>query len=177
MAVKLNSMRFLEQFKIPYEVLEYDDSIKDAEEVAEALGVPYFMVYKTLVIQPDVTTSPPPKPMLAILACDRRLDLKKMAQASGIKKVRMAAHKDAEALTGLKVGGISALMLRDKNWQIYLDQPATELEHLLMSAGQRGMQLRVPVTPLVNLLRVRIAEISRDPENDDDHDELTKDID
>ncbi|MBC8171654.1 MAG: aminoacyl-tRNA deacylase, partial [Anaerolineae bacterium] len=102
-----------------------------------------------------------------MLACDRKLDLKKMALAAGLKKVRMAAHKDAESLTGLKVGGISALMLRDKNWQVYLDQPATELEHIVMSAGQRGIQLRIPVTPLVSLLRTRLADISTEADNDE----------
>jgi Cys-tRNA(Pro)/Cys-tRNA(Cys) deacylase len=156
-------MRILDQNKIPYEALEYPDTIKDAEEVAEVLGIPYFMLYKTLVVQPDGAG----KPMLAILACDRKLDLKKMAIAAGLKKVRMAAHKDAESLTGLKVGGISALMLRDKNWQVYLDQPATELEHIVMSAGQRGTQIRVPVPPLVSLLRVRLADISGDKDDEE----------
>jgi Cys-tRNA(Pro)/Cys-tRNA(Cys) deacylase len=159
MAAKLNSMRLLEQFKVPYEALPYPDTIKDAEEVAEALGLPYYMVYKTLVVQPD-ENKPGSKPMLAMLASDRKLDLKKMAVAAGLKKVHMAAHKDAEALTGLKVGGISGLMLRDKNWPIFLDQPATELEHIVFSAGQRGTQLRVPVAPLVTILRVRLADIS-----------------
>lgn len=156
MSVKLNSMRVLEQAKVPYEVLEYPDTIRDASEVAEAIGLPYWMVYKTLVVQAEGQ----PKPMLALIASERHLDLKKLAALSGNKKVRMAAHKDAEALTGLKVGGISPLMLRDKNWQVYLDAPASEMEHIVLSAGQRGIQLRVPVPPLMSLLRARIGEIS-----------------
>lgn len=158
MAVKLNSMRLLDQAKIPYEVLEYPDSIRDAVEVAEAIGLPYWMVYKTLVVQAEGQ----PKPLLALVGCERHLDLKKLATVSGHKKVRMAAHKDAEALTGLKVGGISPLMLRDKNWPVFLDSAAAEMEHVVISAGQRGMQIRVPVTPLINLLRMRLGEISTD---------------
>jgi Cys-tRNA(Pro)/Cys-tRNA(Cys) deacylase len=158
MADKLNSMRILEQHKVPYEVLTYPDTIHDAEEVAEILGVPYFTVYKTLVVQAENPTQP--KPYLVLVASENRLDLKKMAVAAGVKKVKMAAHKDAEAMTGLKVGGISALALMQKGWQVYLDQPATQLQHIVISAGQRGTQLRVPVVPLVNLLRVRIAEVS-----------------
>lgn len=156
MAAKLNSMRVLEQAKVPYEVLEYPDAIKDAEDVADAIGLPHWMVYKTLVVQAEGQA----KPMLALLSSERHLDLKKLASASGFKKVRMAAHKDAEALTGLKVGGISPLMLRDKNWQVFLDSPAAEMEHIVLSAGQRGLQLRVPVTPLIALLRARLGEIS-----------------
>jgi Cys-tRNA(Pro)/Cys-tRNA(Cys) deacylase len=149
-------MRILEQAKVPYEVLTYPDTIRDASEVAEAIGVPYWMVYKTLVVQADGA----PKPFLAMLASDQQLDLKKLAAAAGVKKIRMAAHKDAEALTGLKVGGISGLMLRDKNWMLFLEKSASELEHIVLSAGQRGLQIRVPVVPLMNLLRARLADIT-----------------
>lgn len=148
-------MRVLEQAKVPYEVLTYPDTLRDASDVADAIGLPYWMVYKTLVTQADGA----PKPFLVMLPSDQHLDLKKLAQAAGVKKVRMAAHKDAEALTGLKVGGISGLMLRDKNWPLFLDKAATELEHIVLSAGQRGIQLRVPVVPLLNLLRARLAEV------------------
>jgi Cys-tRNA(Pro)/Cys-tRNA(Cys) deacylase len=165
MAEKLNSMRILEQHKIPYEVLTYPDTIHDAQEVAEVLGVPYFTVYKTLVVQSENPTQP--KPFLVMVACENKLDLKKMAVAAGVKKVRMAAHKDAEAMTGLKVGGISALALMHKGWQVYLDQPASQLQHIVISGGQRGTQLRVPVVPLVNLLRVRIGEVSIPNEGDE----------
>lgn len=156
MTTKLNSMRLLEQNKIPYEVVAFSDELRDAEEIAEVLGVPPFLVYKTLVVQPESGG----KPFLAIIASDRTLDLKRLAALAGEKKVRMAAHKDAEALTGLKVGGISALALTHKNWIVYLDQPATEHQHILISGGQRGVDLRVPTMALVGLLRPRLGEIS-----------------
>lgn len=159
MAKKLNSMRVLEQHKIPYEVLEYPDTIRDAEEVAESLGVPYFSVYKTLVVQ-AVDDPTQKKPYLVMLASETQLDLKKMAAAVGVKKVKMAAHKDAEALTGLKVGGISALALMQKQWAVYLDSAATELQHIVISAGQRGYQLRVPVVPLMSLLRPKLVDVA-----------------
>ena len=156
MAQKLNSMRLLEKHGIPYEVTEFPDTMRDAEEIAQVLGVPPYMVYKTLVVQPVEGG----KPLLALIAAHRSLDLKALAAVSGHKKVSMSAHKDAEALTGLKVGGISALALTHKNWPVFLDLPATELEHILVSAGQRGMDLRVPTTALVRLVNARIAEIS-----------------
>lgn len=156
MAQKLNSMRLLEKHGIPYEVTEFPDTMRDAEEIAEVLGIPPHMVYKTLVVQPGEGG----KPLLALIAAHRTLDLKALAAVSGHKKVSMAAHKDAEALTGLKVGGISALALTHKNWPVFLDQPAAELEHILVSAGQRGMDLRVPTMALVRLVNAKIAEIS-----------------
>lgn len=158
---KLNSMRALEQHKIPYEAITYPDTIRDAEAVAEAIGLPPFMVYKTLVVQSSATH----KPMLVMIACDHQLDLKRFAQAIGEKKVYMASHADAEKLTGLKVGGISALALLQKNWPVYLDQAATQLQHICISAGQRGIQLRIPVNALIQLTRARLVDASEEKPN------------
>ena len=163
MPPQLNSMRLLEQNKIPYEAIEYSDELRDAEEVAEALGVPPALVYKTLVVEPVGEK----KPALAIIACNRVLDLKKLAVVMGVKKVGMAAHKDAESMTGLKVGGISSLALTQKNWPVYLDEPAMALEHIMMSAGQRGMQLRVPTAAFMRLVRARVGGISAEKTAED----------
>lgn len=155
MAEKLNSMRILDQHKIPYEVVTFPDTMRDAEQIAEALGIPPHMVYKTLVVQ----SSSGGKPFLVLLASDKQLDLKRMASAAGQKKVALVAHREAERLTGLQVGGISALALMHKNWDVYIDQPATQLEHLLVSAGKRGYDLRLPSLALIQLLRAKIVDV------------------
>ncbi len=155
MAKKLNSMRFLEQHQIDYEVFEFDDSIHIAQRVAEAVGIPVEAVYKTLVVMPDDGKGR--RPMLVLLSGDRSLNLKALAKATSHKKLRMAAHQEAEKLTGLKVGGISALALIAKNWPVYLDQLATERDHILISAGQRGINLHVPVTRLIQVLNIRVV--------------------
>jgi Cys-tRNA(Pro)/Cys-tRNA(Cys) deacylase len=156
MVQKLNSMRLLEKHNIPYEVTAFPDTMRDAADIAELLGVPAFTVYKTLVVEPMGGG----KPLLALIAADRQLDLKALAAASGHKKVSMAAHADAERLTGLKVGGISALALTHKNWPVYLDQTATALEHILVSAGQRGLDVRVPTLAFIRVVGAKLAAIS-----------------
>lgn len=151
-------MRILERHDIPYQVVEFPDTMRDAEEIAATLGIPAYWVYKTLVIEP--VGVPGSKPFLALLAADRQLDLKKMAAAAGCKKVAMASHSDAERLTGLKVGGISPLALLHKRWAVYLDQPATQLEYILISGGQRGVDLRVPTLRLIALIHAKIVDVS-----------------
>lgn len=133
---KLNSMRYLEQHGISYEVIEFADSIHDAVEVARVAGVPEAMVYKTLVVD----TGEAGKPLLALIASHQRLDLKKLAKAAGIKKLSMATHHDAEKWTSLKTGGISPLALVHKNWRVFIDQPVTQLEKFMLSAGAAGCQ-------------------------------------
>ena len=156
MPEKLNSMRLLDQRKITYKVHEFPDTIHSADGVADYVGLPPEMVYKTLVVLPlDKTQG---KPMLVMVAGSRELNLKKLAKAVGQKKVQMAPHKEAENLTGLQTGGISALALLYKNFSVYLDRPALALERVLVSAGKRGINLELPVQDLIKVTQAKVIE-------------------
>jgi Cys-tRNA(Pro)/Cys-tRNA(Cys) deacylase len=150
--IKLNSMRVLERSNTPFELLVFPETIHSAGGVAEHLGIPLSEVYKTLVVERPAGG----KALLVMLAADRDLDLKKMAASLGEKKLRMAPHREAERLTGLKVGGISALALLNRGFQICLDRPATRLEQVVISAGRRGVNLRLAIA---DLLRVTAAQL------------------
>ena len=156
---KTNPMRALEARKIAYEVFTFPPDVHSASGVADFVGLPHDHVYKTLV-----ALRPEGKPMLIMIAGDRELDLKKVAKAVGEKKVRMASHKEAETLTGLQVGGISALALLNRGFDTFIDRPATELSHILVSAGKRGINLRVPVTDLIQVTRARVIEATQPPD-------------
>jgi Cys-tRNA(Pro)/Cys-tRNA(Cys) deacylase len=67
----------------------------------------------------------------------------------------MAYHCDAEALTGLQVGGISALALLNKGFEICIDQAARQLDRIAVSAGQRGVDLYLDVSDLVRVTGAR----------------------
>jgi Cys-tRNA(Pro)/Cys-tRNA(Cys) deacylase len=157
MATKLQSMRILDAQHIAYAVMTFSPDIHSAEGVAETLGVPVAQVYKTLVVE----RTGGGKPLLVMLAGDCELDLKKLAAAVGEKKLQMAAQKDAERLTGLKVGGISALALTHKRWAVYIDRPALDYDWVLVSAGQRGVNLRVPVADLIHVTGAEVVDASR----------------
>jgi Cys-tRNA(Pro)/Cys-tRNA(Cys) deacylase len=46
------------------------------------------------------------------------------------------------------VGGISALALLDKPFAIYLDRSAENFSEILVSAGQRGIDIQISVRDL-----------------------------
>lgn len=152
---KLNSMRLLDARSIRYQVHRYDKSIRDARQVAAAVGFDVDEVFKTLVaVAPALK-----KPVLVMLPANTTLNLKRLAKALGVKKAAMAAHAEAEKLTGLEAGGISALALTRKNWDVYLDQRAAALDHIVISAGQRGLQLRLETGALIKLLGCVLADL------------------
>ena len=153
MAEKTNAMRMLETRKIPFETYTFDLDIHSADGVAEALGLPTHQVYKTLVVVRQQG-----KPLLVLVAGDQELDLKGLARAVGEKKLHMSSYKEAESLTGLQVGGISALALINRGFDVYIDRAATELSHILVSAGCRGVNLKLSVEDLIRVTRARVIE-------------------
>lgn len=153
------SIKLLEGKKIPFEVFAYSPAQKDAVQVAEAIGHAPRQVFKTLVVQPP-DAHPKSKWHLAVLPADQQLDVKKMARLLGVKKVKMATHVQAERETGLQVGGISALALLNQGFQVYLDESARHFEQIVVSAGQRGLQVKLDVDDFIRLVRARLGDIS-----------------
>lgn len=150
---KTNSMRLLDRLGIPYEVYTFSPDIHSAVGVAEATGLPANEVFKTLVL-----LRPGGKALLVIAPGDSEVDLRKVAAAVGEKKVAMASHREAEALTGLQVGGISALALRDKRFAVYLDRSALGHDRIMVSAGKRGVNLRLSPHDLIRAVDAELID-------------------
>ena len=136
---KTNSMRLLDARKIPYRAKEYDPSreFHDAAEAAALIGAPVEAVYKTLVVLRESKG----KSLLIMIPAHREVDLKLLAKEMGEKRLRMATQREAEQLTGLQVGGISALALLNRGFEVCLDASAQSLEKIHISAGVRGIDL------------------------------------
>ncbi len=116
---KTQALRLLDQRGFAYVEVVFPETIHDAIAVAAYAGVPPGQVFKTLVV---LTAPPGGRPALILEPADATLDLKRAAQAMRVKRLEMASHAQAEQLTGLKVGGISALALTHKRWPVFLDR-------------------------------------------------------
>lgn len=152
---KTQAMRLLEGKNVPYEAFAYPEDERDAEVVAELIGVPAGQVFKTLVVRRERG-----KPFLVMVPADRQLDLKKMAKAVGEKKVYMASHSEAEELTGLEVGGISPLALINRAFDIVLDASAREYGKIWISAGEKGINIGVPVEGLTAITGANYLDVA-----------------
>jgi Cys-tRNA(Pro)/Cys-tRNA(Cys) deacylase len=155
MADKNNTMRMLEARGVPYETYTFPPEIHSAEGVAHVVDLPVSQVYKTLVVMRKQGKS-----LLVMVAGDRELDLKRLAKAVGEKKLRMAGYNEAESLTGLEVGGISALALLNRGFDVYIDRAATKLKRVLVSAGCRGINLEITVDDLIHVTKAKVVECS-----------------
>lgn len=158
MTDKLNSMRLLESRKIQYIASTYDtsDEFHSATDAAQFIGARVESVYKTLVVLREPPKSG--KPILVMIASHREVDLKLLAKSLKEKSLRMATQKEAESLTGLQVGGISALALINRGFEVCIDEPALALEQIHISAGKRGVDMQLAVKDLVELTRAKAVK-------------------
>ncbi len=157
MAKANNVVRLLQQKKIDFQSFELPPEKLGALETAARLGVPPEQVFKTIVVKRLGTG----RPILAVVPGHRTVDLKKLAAAAGEKKLKLTTQKEAEQLTGLLAGGISPLALINRGFQVFLDESAHQFEQIHISGGQRGLNLRLPVPALIDLVKARVADITK----------------
>lgn len=155
--IKTLAMRILDGHSVSYEPVYYAviDHLS-AAEVAAAIGVPPEQTFKTLVALPD---RPGARPILALAPGNSQLDLKKLAAATGEKKVQMAPQREVERLTGLEKGGISPLALLDRGWPIIVDETIILFDRVEVSAGKVGVGVIVEVEGLLRVLHAKQADI------------------
>ena len=152
------AIRLLERARVAFHLHRYEhDTAADSFglEAAAKLGVAADRVFKTLVAQVDGAAL-----VLAILPCDVRLDLKKLASAAQGKKAGLADPKLAEKATGYVVGGISPFAGR-KALATFLDETAILHETIFVSAGQRGLQIELSPDSLQRIADARLVGLAK----------------
>ncbi len=157
MPITNNVTRLLQSRKIAFTALELPAEKISALDTARLLNVPPQSVFKTIV----VVRPKPGKPVLAVIPATAEVDLKKVAAALGEKKVSVPTQKEAEHLTGLQAGGISALALLNKGFQVLLDRSALTLTEMQVSGGQRGLQIRLAPKAFVDLTQAKTEDIGK----------------
>jgi Cys-tRNA(Pro)/Cys-tRNA(Cys) deacylase len=157
MAVVNNVTRMLDSRRIKYTAYELPAEKLGARETARLLDVDAAAVFKTIV----VTRDKPKKPLLAVVPGNSSVDLKLLAAALNEKKVHLPTEREAEELTGLQAGGISPLALINKGFQVVIDSSAQKFDEIHISGGQRGLNIKLPVSDLAKLTNARFANVSR----------------
>ncbi len=152
---KTNAMRELDVANIPYQVLTYpvDENNLSAEYVAEKIGYDIKNVFKTLALLNENKEL-----LIACIPGDRELDLKKLARVAQCKRVEMLELKLLLGHTGYVRGGCSPIGIK-KRHRAFLHNSALEYENIVLSAGQRGIQVKLAPQDLVNHLKMSVADI------------------
>lgn len=147
--------KLLKANKIDFSIHEYEHDANAKSfglEAAEKLNLSVEEVFKTLLVTDEKNY------FVAILPVHHQLNLKKVAQAVGAKKLKMSDPKDAERLTGYLVGGISPVGQK-KRLKTVIDQSAVQLEKLYVSGGKRGLDIGLKPQDLAKVLSATFADV------------------
>ena len=153
---KTNAARLLDRAKIEYSLIPYDVDENDlaAQHVAESLGEDIRTVFKTLVLSGDRNGY-----LVCVVPGDHEVDLKRAAKVSGNKKVEMIPMKELLPTTGYIRGGCSPIGMK-KRFPTFIHSTCSEHDFIYISAGVRGLQIRIRPADLVAMTDATIADIS-----------------
>lgn len=152
---KTNAARLLDQAHVDYELVPYevDENNLAADHVAASLGEDIHQVFKTLVLHGDKTGHF----VCVIPGCDE-VDLKKAARVSGNKKVEMIAMKQLLPTTGYIRGGCSPIGMK-KPFPTYFHTTCNDFDYIYVSAGMRGLQLKMAPSQLVQFVAAEVVDL------------------
>lgn len=152
---KTNAARLLDAAGVPYELVPYevDESDLAAQHVADQLGEDIEQVFKTLVLRGDRTGF-----FVCVIPGDFEVDLKVAARISGNKSCEMLHLKELLPTTGYIRGGCSPIGMK-KPFPTYIHESALLYDFIYISAGQRGLQLKLAPQDLIRFVGAELYPI------------------
>ena len=152
---KTNAARLLDRAGISYELVPYivDESNLAATHVAEQLDEPIELVFKTLILKGERTGY-----FVCVVPGDLEIDLKAAARVSGNKKVDLIPMKELLPVTGYIRGGCSPVGMK-KRFPTYIHRTAVDYPFVYISAGIRGLQLKIAPNDLIAYTQATVADI------------------
>ena len=139
---KTNAARLLDRAHIAYELVPYevDEEHLAAAHVAEQLNEDIAQVFKTLVLRGDRTGI-----LVCVIPGDGEVNLKLAAKVSGNKSVEMLHMKELLPTTGYI--------------RTYIHSSCRDFDHIYVSAGVRGLQLRMAPDDLVRYADAVVTDL------------------
>jgi len=147
---------FLAQHGLDDAMVSFGDrSTKTCELAAEAVGCEVGQIVKSLVFVADG------RPVLALVAGDRRGVSDAIAALAGASGVRFADAETVRSATGYAIGGVSPYDL-PADLMVLVDDSLERFDTLFTAAGTPSSMVKVPRDILFGLVDGKVARISRD---------------
>lgn len=152
---KTNAARLLDKAGVKYSLNPYevDEDDLSAVHVAEQLAVDAGLLFKTLVLRGDRTGI-----FVCVIPGDGELDLKKAAKVSGNKNADLIPMKELLPTVGYIRGACSPVGMK-KRFPTYMDSSAAERTEVYISAGVRGLQIKIAPDDLAGYTDAVVADL------------------
>lgn len=143
----------LDRLGVAYERHPYEHRLKGAAFAASALGIEPARLAKTLVVAVDGD------PVLVLVPGDRELGLKALARLAGGRSAALVETRDAERLTGYRVGGISPFGAR-RALPVYAERSYLDHDRVALNGGARGLIIELARDDLMRVLEPIVGDLA-----------------
>jgi len=130
-----------------------------AEDAARAAGCSLAQIVKSIVVLSDR------RPVLVLVPGDKRVDLDKVARATGAAEARIARAAEVEAATGFTPGSVAPFPLPRIETAL-IDRTLLAHEIVWIGAGSPSHLAALPPAELVRLARAAPMDAVQDPAYD-----------
>lgn len=142
----------LESHGVDFEVMDHEP-VYTSDEAASVRGTPLREGAKAMVMRADK------RPVLVVLAADRRIDNKKFKKQYKVKDLRMASPEEVEELTGLKVGSIPPFG-KILGLPTYVDRSLLENQRISFNAGMHTRSVVMLLRDYLETAEVQLGDFT-----------------
>jgi Cys-tRNA(Pro) deacylase len=143
---------YLEKNGVEAKFYEFNEHTITVESAARQLNITADKIVKSIVfIDQDG------KPLLAIVSGDKRVDEKKLAQASNSQQVRIAKAREVEKFTGYKIGELPPV---GHSLRTFIDSNVMKLDKVIGGGGSTHSLIEMSPNDIVKLTNAKVCDIS-----------------
>jgi prolyl-tRNA editing enzyme YbaK/EbsC (Cys-tRNA(Pro) deacylase) len=133
-------VRALDATGVPYEAMPCDPDFADTAAFCERYGVAPEDSANTIVV---VGKGEPRRYVACVVLATTRLDVNgAVRRRLGVRKVSFASAEETSALTGMMIGGVTALAL-PPDLPLWVDGNVMTRESVVLGGGSRSLKIRV----------------------------------
>jgi prolyl-tRNA editing enzyme YbaK/EbsC (Cys-tRNA(Pro) deacylase) len=146
---------FLNSTGIPYEVIEIDPEFADTAAFCKEYGFPMENSANTII----VASKKKPKTYTAsVVRATHRVDVNHVIKPlMDIGKVSFARPEETTELTGMMIGGVTALALPPA-LPIFVDAGLMTLDYIILGGGSRSIKIKISPTILDSVPNASVIE-------------------
>ena len=127
-------------FDIEHEVLDCDPELADTAVFCEHYGIPLSVSANVIIA---AGKSDPRQYAACVLLATTRLDVNKtVRKRMGVKKCSFASAEETQMLTGMEIGGVTALGL-PSSLPLWVDSRVMAPDYVILGGGSRSFKIKV----------------------------------
>lgn len=145
----------LERSGVPYEVIEIDPDYADTAQFCAKYGYPPEQSANTIVV---ATKKEPKQYSASVVRATARLDVNHcVKQLMGNARVSFAPPEETAALTGMMIGGVTALALPE-GMPVYIDPGLMTFDYIILGGGSRSKKIQVSPEALTRIPGAQVID-------------------